>query len=99
MYLIISLFILAIVTYLPRVIPLILNKQIESNYVKSVLFYMPYCVLGAMTFPAVFYSSENLLFSICGTVVAIVLAYKNQSLIKVAASSVLVIYFMNIFLK
>lgn len=96
MYLIICMFILAFVTYMPRVIPLIVNKKIESTYIKSVLYYMPYCVLGAMTFPAVLYSTSSLLFSSIGTLVAIALAYKEQSLIKVAMLSVLVIYLLNI---
>ncbi|MGL5577462.1 MAG: AzlD domain-containing protein [Sarcina sp.] len=95
MYLIVCLLIMAIVTYIPRVVPLIINKQIESTYVKSVLYYMPYCVLGAMTFPSVFYSTSSFIFSLIGTAVAIFLAYKNQSLIKVAMASVVVIYILN----
>lgn len=97
MYLIICLIIMAVITYIPRVVPLIINKQIESTYIKSVLYYMPYCVLAAMTFPSVFYSTSNFMFSLVGTAVAIFLAYKNQSLIKVAMASVVVIYILNIF--
>lgn len=97
MYLIICMFILALVTYMPRVIPLVINKQIESTYIKSVLYYMPYCVLGAMTFPAVLYSTNSLLFSLIGTLVGVALAYKEQSLIKVAMASVAIIYLLNIF--
>ena len=96
MYLIICMVILCIVTYLPRVVPLIINKKIESNYIKSVLYYMPYCVLSAMTFPTVFYSTENIIFSFVGTFVGMFLAYKEQSLIKVAMASVLVIYILNV---
>ncbi|MGL4449813.1 MAG: AzlD domain-containing protein [Sarcina sp.] len=96
MYLIVCLLIMAIVTYIPRVVPLIINKQIESTYIKSVLYYMPYCVLGAMTFPSVFYSTSSFIFSLIGTAVAIFLAYKNQSLIKVAMASVVVIYILNV---
>ncbi|MGL4760791.1 MAG: AzlD domain-containing protein [Sarcina sp.] len=96
MYLIACLLIMWIVTYIPRVLPLIINKQIESTYVKSVLYYMPYCVLGAMTFPSVFYSTSSLVFSLVGTGVAIFLAYKNQSLIRVAMASVVVIFILNI---
>ena len=99
MYLIICLLIMWFVTYIPRVLPLIINKQIESTYVKSVLYYMPYCVLGAMTFPSVFYSTSSLAFSLIGTGVAIFLAYKNQSLIRVAMASVVVIFVLNICLK
>lgn len=97
MYLIICMFILALVTYMPRVIPLVINKQIESTYIKSVLYYMPYYVLGAMTFPAVLYSTNSLLFSLIGTLVGVALAYKEQSLIKVAMASVAIIYLLNIF--
>lgn len=96
MYLIICMFILALVTYMPRVIPLIINKQIESTYIKSVLYYMPYCVLASMTFPAVFYSTSSLVFSFIGTLVGVILAYKEQSLIKVAMASVAIIYLLNI---
>ena len=96
MYLVICMVILCIVTYIPRVVPLIINKKIESNYIKSVLHYMPYCVLSAMTFPAVFYSTQNMIFSFVGTGVGIFLAYKGQSLIKVAMASVLIIYILNI---
>ena len=96
MYLIACLLIMWVVTYILRVLPLIINKQIESTYVKSVLYYMPYCVLGAMTFPSVFYSTSSLVFSLVGTGVAIFLAYKNQSLIRVAMASVVVIFILNI---
>lgn len=96
MYLLICLIILGIVTYIPRVIPLILNKQIKSNYIKSVLYYMPYCVLSAMTFPSVIYSTSSILFSFIGTITAIILAYRGRSLIEVAMSSVIVIYLLNL---
>lgn len=99
MYLIICIVILCVVTYIPRVLPLIINKQIESNYIKSVLYYMPYCVLAAMTFPSVFYSTNNIFFSIIGTIIGIILAYKGKSLIKVAMASVIVVYLLNIFVK
>ncbi|WP_055070233.1 AzlD domain-containing protein [Clostridium massiliamazoniense] len=96
MYLMISLIILAVVTYILRGVPLIINKQIESNYIKSVLYYMPYCVLGVMTFPSVIYSTSNVVFSVIGAIVGIILAYKGKSLIKVAMASVVVIYLLNI---
>lgn len=96
MYLLFCILILALVTYIPRVIPLIINKEIESNYIKSILYYMPYTVLGAMTFPAVFYSTSSILFSAIGSIIALFLAYRGQSLIRVAMGSVFTIYFINI---
>lgn len=99
MYLAVSLIILSVVTYIPRVIPLIINKQIKSNYIKSILYYMPYCVLISMTFPAVFYCTNNFYISLVGTLVAIILSYRQKSLIIVAMSSTLVIYGLNILLS
>ena len=50
---------MAIVTYIPRVLPLTLfRKPIRSKYIRSFLDYTPYAVLGAMTFPDVFFSPE-----------------------------------------
>ena len=47
--------IMALVTYLIRMIPLtFFQKEIKSQFIKSFLFYVPYAVLGAMTFPAIF---------------------------------------------
>ncbi|MGL4848196.1 MAG: AzlD domain-containing protein [Clostridium sp.] len=96
MYLGICLIILAVVTYIPRVVPLLINKKIKSNYINSVLHYMPYCVLSAMTFPAIIYSTRHLYFSIAGMIVGIILAYKGKSLIEVAIGSVVTVYLINV---
>lgn len=46
--------VMAGVTYLIRVLPLVLvKKEITSPYVKSFLYYVPYACLAAMTFPAI----------------------------------------------
>lgn len=96
-YLLMCIFIMAIVTYIPRVLPLTLfTKKIKSTYIKSLLNYMPYSVLGAMTFPAIFYCTNNMIFSIIGTGVALTLAYFEKKLITVALLSVLSIYLLNL---
>lgn len=98
MYIFISVLVMALVSYVPRVLPFtIFKKRIKSIYIQSILSYMPYAVLGAMTFPAIFYSTRNMLFSEIGTGIALFLAYKGQKLLCVALSSVGVIYFLNIF--
>jgi len=75
-------------TYLIRMIPFTLfRKKIRSRFFRSVLYYIPYAVLSAMTFPAIFYSTENVITSVIGCVVAVVLAYLNQPLIVVALSA------------
>ena len=79
------LFIMAGVTYLIRVLPFVIFKgKITNTFVKSFLFYVPYAVLGAMTFPAILFSTGNYAASAAGLVVACVLAFREKSLLTVA---------------
>jgi branched-subunit amino acid transport protein len=67
------------------------TKKITSPFIKSFLYYIPYAVLGAMTFPSILYSTENMYFSLGGTLVAILLAYFEKSLLTVAISAVMTV--------
>lgn len=58
--------VMAGVTYLLRAAPiLIFQKKIENPFIQSFLFYVPYAVLAAMTFPAIL-TSTQLLAQCCG---------------------------------
>jgi len=60
LYLFISVAVMAMVTYLIRMLPLSLfRKKIKSRFVLDFLYYVPYAVLAAMTIPGVFYSSKR----------------------------------------
>ena len=88
LYMVILVLLMALVTYAIRVIPLaFVRKKIKSRYIKSVLYYMPYAVLAAMTFPYIFYSTGNFYTALIGTVIAIVASSLKQSLIVVALIS------------
>ena len=77
--------VMAGVTYLVRMLPLVLfRKPIKSRFLKSFLYYVPYACLAAMTVPAIFFSTDYTLSAAAGFIVALILAYKEQSLIKVA---------------
>ncbi len=77
--------VMAGVTYLIRMIPFTLFRQkIRSRYFRSLLHYIPYAGLSAMTIPAIFYSTNSIPTAVVGTVVAVVLAYLNKPLIVVA---------------
>lgn len=77
--------VMAGVTYLIRMIPFTLFRQkIQSPFFRSLLHYIPYAVLSAMTIPAIFTSTGSLPTSLVGTVVAVVLAYLGKPLIVVA---------------
>ena len=80
--------VMAGVTYLVRMIPFTLfRRQIKSRYIRSVLYYLPYAVLSAMTIPAIFYSTGNLITAAVGTVVAVILAFFRMPLIVVALAA------------
>lgn len=93
MRLTIYLVLMAGVTYLIRMLPFTLfTKKIQSRFVKSFLYYVPYAVLSAMTFPAIFYSTGNIPTAVCGTAVALVLAFRRCSLTVVAMSAAAVVF-------
>lgn len=95
----VSVLVMAIVTYLPRVLPVsMFQKEIKSKYIKSFLAYVPYAVLASLTFPAIFYSTGDEKTSIIGTVVALILAYFEQSLVVVALGAIAVVFLGGIFL-
>lgn len=81
--------VMALVTYLLRALPFVLvKKKITNVYICSFLEYIPYGVLAAMTFPAVFTSAGGLIPSLSGVAVALVLAYRKKSLLTVAIGAV-----------
>lgn len=80
---------MALVTYLLRALPFVLVKQKISNvYICSFLEYIPYGVLAAMTFPAVFTSAGGVAPSLAGMTVALILAFRERGLLTVAIGAV-----------
>lgn len=84
---------MAAVTYLIRVIPFaFFRKKIKSRYLNSVMHYMPFAVLAAMTFPYVFYSTNNFYTALVGTGVAILAALCRRSMLIVAVLACLAVF-------
>lgn len=79
------LIVMAGVTYLIRVIPFVLiNKKIENKFINSFLYYIPYAVLSAMTFPAILHATGSIISAAAGLLAAIFIAYKGKGLLVVA---------------
>ena len=80
--------VMAITTYLIRVVPFVaIRGKIKSRFINSVLYYIPYAVLSAMTFPAIFFATGDVISSSVGTAVALLMAFFDLPLIVVALSS------------
>ena len=85
--------VMAGVTYLIRMLPLAaIRGRVKSRFVRSFLFYVPYAVLGAMTFPAVFSSTGNVYTALTGTIAALALGWMGKGLLTVAATACVVAF-------
>ena len=74
------------VTYLIRMLPLVLIKEkIKNKFLLSFLLYIPYAVLTVMTIPAVFTSTAHIISAVLGFVAALIVAWRGKSLPVVAA--------------
>ncbi len=92
-YLIAGIAVMALMTYLIRVLPFIIfRKKITNVRVKSFLYYVPYVVLSAMTFPAIFTSTGTLPSAIAGCSVAVILAYWRKGLLTVAVGAAAAVF-------
>lgn len=80
--------VMAGVTYLVRMLPLVIfRRKIKSRFVTDFLYYVPYAVLGAMTIPAAFYSTGSIVSAAAGIIAAVLLAFKDKGLLAVAAAA------------
>ncbi len=88
------------VTYLIRMLPLVLmKKKIQNRFLLSFLYYMPYAVLSVMTIPAIFSSTANTVSAACGFLMALILAYLEKSLVTVAAFSCVAVFIAEYVMK
>lgn len=88
-YIALAMLLMALVTYLPRVLPLVaVRRKIQSPFVQSFLYYMPYAVLAGMTFPAIFYATDSVMSATAALVVALILSYSGRGLVTVALAAV-----------
>ncbi len=91
------LFIMAVSTYLIRVIPFVLvRNQIKNRFIRSFLHYIPYAVLTAMTIPAIFTATGSVISALVGFVVAVLLALKGKSLTVVALLSCAAVFLVEL---
>lgn len=96
-YIISAIAVMAIVTYLVRMLPFVIfRKKITNVRVKSFLYYVPYAVLSAMTFPAIFTSTGTRPSAVAGCITAVVLAYFKKGLLTVAVGAAAAVFIVQI---
>ena len=93
------LIVMAGVTYLIRAVPFVMiNKKIKNKFINSFLFYIPYTVLAAMTFPAILYATGSLISAAAGLAAAVFVAYKGKGLLTVAVGACLTVLIIELVL-
>ena len=91
--------VMAIVTFLIRVLPLtLIRKQIKNKFLKSFLYYVPYVTLAVMTFPAIVHATQSVYSGILALVVGVTVAWLGFDLFKTAVSCCLVVLILEFFI-
>ena len=85
--------VMAVVTYLIRMIPLVLvDREIKNTFIKSFLYYVPYAALASMTFPAILFSTTQMAAAIAGFAVAVFMARREKGLLLVALGACITVF-------
>ena len=91
--------VMALVTYLIRLLPLtIIRTEIKNTFVRSFLYYVPYVTLSVMTFPAILSATRGIFSALAGFIIALIVSAKGGSLVKVAAAAVLTVFVFELFI-
>ena len=85
--------IMAVVTYLIRMLPLaFIKKKITNKFFKSFLYYVPFVTLAVMTFPAILSATESVWSALAAFVVSMIIAYAGGGLPIVAGIACVVVF-------
>lgn len=89
---------MAIVTYLPRMIPLVILQDLRlPKQLKRFFEFIPFAILGALIFPGILYSTDSIESALVGGLVAVIVAYFNINLILVVFSGIAGAYLWSYF--
>ena len=98
-YILISIAVMAVVTYLIRMLPkAIFRKKITNVRIQSFLYYVPYVTLAVMTFPAIIRATQNPLSGAVALIVGIIAAWYGAGLFKVAVACCSIVFVIELFL-
>lgn len=92
-YLAQALVVAALVTYTLRAVPLLLlRREIESRWINSFLYFVPWAVVSAMVIPDIFTSTNSVVSATIGLIVALFLAWRGRSLLVVVLAAAVAVY-------
>ena len=93
-----AILVMAGVTYLIRVLPLVLiRREIKSRTIRSFLYYVPYVTLSVMTCPAILSATSALVSALVALAVAVVLSLLRCKLPLVAMAACVSVFLVELF--
>ena len=93
------LFVMALTTYLIRVLPLtLIRKPIRNRFLRSFLYYVPYVTLAVMTFPAIMTVTQSPIAGAAAMAVGIVSAWCGLGLFPVSLLCCATVFILEFFL-
>ena len=91
--------VMALVTYLIRMLPLTLIRGVIKNrFLQSFLYYVPYVTLAVMTFPAILSETDSIYSGLGAFLVVLFLSFKGKGLIVVSLASCAVVFCLELLL-
>jgi branched-subunit amino acid transport protein len=85
--------IVAVTSYLIRVLPLtLIRRPIKNKFIRSFLYYVPYVTLAVMTFPAIVEATSSPIAGALALIVGIIAAWCGFGLFPVAIACCVVAY-------
>ena len=92
-----AILVMAGVTYLIRVTPLVLiRREIKNPVIRSFLHYVPYVTLSVMTFPAILAATGVIWSALAALLVAVVLGLRGCKLPIVAAAACAAVFLVEL---
>lgn len=87
-------------TYIIRALPFAaMKRKITNRFARSFLYYIPYTVLAAMTFPLALYATGNIYSASAALFVAVIVALFGKGLTPVAVASCVTAYLVEFFMR
>lgn len=91
--------VMAVVSYLIRMLPLtLIRKEIKNKTIRSFLYYVPYVTLAVMTFPSILSATNSVWSAWAALIVAMVMAWFGRSLLQVAVGACAIVFILEMFI-
>lgn len=98
-FLLILTLVLAGISYLMRMIPLVFCKgKIKNKFLNSFLYYIPFAVMTSIIIPEVFSATSSVISAVVGVAVAVILGLLGQGMLTIAISSTLAVFVVENFI-